>query len=485
MPLANGEMFAGYRILRTLGYGGMGEVYLVAHPRLPRHDALKILPAEMSVDREFRERFNREAERAATLYHPHIVGVHDRGEFDGQLWISMDYIDGPDAGRLLREHYPTGMPPREVVEIVSAVADALDYAHARGLLHRDIKPPNILLTDPERGHRRVLLADFGIARSAADISGLTETNVTLGTVNYAAPEQLMGSAIDGRADQYALAATAHHLLTGSPLFGSSNPAVVISRHLNANPPLLADSHPALVPLDPVLAKALSKNPDHRFRTCTDFANALEHALTSMRGAPVPHPAPAARVVPHVSDHPTSVLTDAYPAEPPPGPVAVIDPPPRWPWVVGAIALILIVGSLAFALWPRHDQTPPVASSASTSPTSRPTTTVTSTSAAVTFDSMRDLVTEFYSELPAQPMDGWAKLDTHYQDRSGLRGYLDFWSSIQSVTVISVTPRDATSVVARLRYVRRDGQSDTEDRWLSVVPKNGRLLIYDSERIGPA
>ena len=151
MPLANGEHFAGFQILRPLGFGGMGEVYLVEHPRLPRQDALKILPVEMSVDSEFRARFNREAELAATLYNPHIVGIHDRGEFDGQLWISMDYIDGPDAGRLLRERYPTGMPVWEVVEIVSAVADALDYAHGRGLLHRDIKPPNILLTKPERG----------------------------------------------------------------------------------------------------------------------------------------------------------------------------------------------------------------------------------------------------------------------------------------------------------------------------------------------
>ena len=495
MPLANGEIFAGYQILRALGSGGMGEVYLAAHPRLPRHDALKILPAEMSGDREFRERFNREAELAATLYNPHIVGVHDRGEFDGQLWISMDYIDGPDAGRLQREHYPAGMPAREVVEIVTAVADALDYAHDRGLLHRDVKPPNILLTNIQRGRRRVLLADFGIARSAADISGLTETNVTLGTVNYAAPEQLMGSPIDGRADQYALAATAYHLLTGSPMFGSSNPAVVISRHLNAASPRLADSHPGLAALDPVLAKALSKNPDDRFRTCTDFANALAHSLATMQAVPVAHTlrAPAAGAPP-ASGHPTSVLPTAYPAESPP-PVAVIDAPPRWPWVLGAIALLVILGALAFALWPRQDQTsaiaPPSPTSTTTSttlptPTSRPTTTTaTATSAAITFDSMRDLVTSFYSQLPAHPTDAWPKLDTHYQDRNGLPDFLGFWSSIQSVTLISVTPRDPTSVVARLKYVRRDGVADTEDRWLSVVPKNGSLLIYDSERIGSA
>jgi serine/threonine protein kinase, bacterial len=114
MPLPNGATFAGFKIVRLLGSGGMGEVYLAEHPRLPRRDALKILPTEVSADAEFRGRFNREADLASTLYHPHIVGVHDRGEYDGQLCISMDYVDGPDAGRLLRDRYPAGMPRREV-----------------------------------------------------------------------------------------------------------------------------------------------------------------------------------------------------------------------------------------------------------------------------------------------------------------------------------------------------------------------------------
>jgi serine/threonine-protein kinase len=458
----------------------MGAVYLAEHPRLPRHDALKILPAEMSADREFRERFNREAELAATLYHPHIVGVHDRGEFNGQLWISMDYIDGPDAGRLQREYYPAGMPPSEVVDILIAVADALDYAHDRGLLHRDVKPPNILLTNPARGRRRVLLADFGIARNAAEVSGLTDTNVTLGTVNYAAPEQLMGSALDGRADQYALAATAYHLLTGAPMFGSSNPAVVISRHLNSPPPLLADTHPALAALDPVMARALSKKPDNRFRTCTDFAHALGQAVASRRPAPA---APPAMPPPPRAEHPTAVLPNALPAEPPP--VAVIPrPPSRWPWAVAGIALLLILWALVLALWPRHQESTP--SAAGITSTTRPLSTTSSTvPGAVTFDAMRALVTSFYSQLPADPMAAWAKLDAHYQNRNGMSDFLGFWSSIQSVTLLSVSPRDSTSVVARLRYVRRDGGVDTEDRWLSVVPKDGTLLIYDSERIGAA
>jgi serine/threonine-protein kinase len=147
----------------------MGEVYLARHPRLPRQDALKVLPASISANAQFRVRFNREADLAATLWHAHIVGVHDGGEFDGRLWISMDYVQGLDAAALSRDQYPRGMPAAEVVEIVCAVAEALDYAHERRLLHRDVKPANILLTEPGHdGRRRILLADFGIAGHTDD-----------------------------------------------------------------------------------------------------------------------------------------------------------------------------------------------------------------------------------------------------------------------------------------------------------------------------
>ena len=282
MPLADGATFAGYTIVRLLGSGGMGEVYLAQHPRLPRRDALKVLPVSVSADNEYRQRFNREADIAAALWHPHIVGVHDRGAFDGQIWISMDYVDGTDAGRMLRERYPDGMPSAEVVDIVTAVAQALDYAHERDLLHRDVKPANILLAYPESGDQRILLADFGIARWVNDISGLTATNMTVGTLSYAAPEQLMGAHLDGRADQYGLAATAFHLLTGAPPFQNSNPAVVISQHLSASPPAIGARRPELSALDPVLGKALSKDPNDRYERCADFARALAHRLD---GAP--------------------------------------------------------------------------------------------------------------------------------------------------------------------------------------------------------
>lgn len=197
-------MFAGYMIVRLLGSGGMGEVYLAEHPRLPRQDALKILGTDISAGEEYRQRFIREADLAAKLWHPNIVRVNDRGEFNGQLWIAMDYVDGTDAASLLRDRYPAG----EVAAIITAIASALDHAHQRGLLHRDVKPANILLGNPaDDDERRILLGDFGIARDIGDVSGLTATNMTVGTLPYAAPEQLMDDQVDGRADQYALAAT--------------------------------------------------------------------------------------------------------------------------------------------------------------------------------------------------------------------------------------------------------------------------------------
>jgi serine/threonine-protein kinase len=356
MPLADGATFAGYTIVRMLGSGGMGEVYLAQHPRLPRRDALKVLPASVSADREYRERFNREADIAATLWHPHIVAVHDRGEFEGQIWISMDFVEGTDAARLLHERHPGGMPPAEVAQIITAVADALDYAHQRNLLHRDVKPANILLASPESGDQRILLADFGIARWANEISGLTATNMTVGTVSYAAPEQLMGERLDGRADQYALAATAFHLLTGSPPFQNSNPAVVISQHLSASPPAIGAQRPELAALDPAFAKALAKDPKERFEHCADFARALSHRLGSgSAGDGGTRMAPVAR------------------HQKPPG-----RSPLRAGVIVPAVLAVLLVAAIAVAVFESRradDERPAAIATPTTSPTvTRPTFT---------------------------------------------------------------------------------------------------------------
>ncbi len=398
MPLADGVTFAGFTIVRMLGSGGMGEVYLARHPRLPRQDALKVLPVSVSADAEFRERFGREADLAATLWHPHIVGVHDRGEFDDRLWIAMDYVEGTDAAGLSREHYPYGMPTTDVVEVISAVAEALDYAHERRLLHRDVKPANILLTEAGNdGRRRILLADFGIARHADDVTGLTATNITIGSVSYTAPEQLMGDDLDGRADQYALAATAFHLLTGAPLFPHTNPAAVIGRHLSTPPPTVSASKPDLCRLDDVLAKALAKQPNDRYDNCQTFARALADAdsgadeAIQTRGFSSPYSTGAAASEPTVHHHvPPTVVSnwgetqehsDTSPDEPsppverPPTPVpappspqgvyeerttrseSVVSISRRTALIVGGIATLFAVGLVAF-IGARLGQPPP-------------------------------------------------------------------------------------------------------------------------------
>ena len=273
MPLAPGASFAGYSIIRMLGTGGTGEVYLARHPTLEREDALKVLPRAMAADREFHARFMRESEIATMLLHPHILQVYDRGEFEGQLWIAMDYVGGSNAAQVMRERFPAGMPPGEALAIVTAVAGALDFAHQRGMLHRDVKPANIFLTDPADGER-ILVTDFGVARSLTEAGRRTATNLTAATVGYAAPEQLTGSVVDGRADQYGLAATAFHLLSGTPPYEESDPATVIRQHVSALPPKLGDRHPELAQLDGALSKALAKNPADRFGSCQEFADAL-------------------------------------------------------------------------------------------------------------------------------------------------------------------------------------------------------------------
>lgn len=275
MPLVSGATAAGFKVVRLLGSEEFGELYVAEHPRFPRHQMLQLIPADVSADLDYRERFTEESDLAAALWHPHIVGLTDRGEFDGQLWLSMDYVDGIDAAQLLGDSYPDGMPPKMVVEIVSAIADALDYAHDRGVLHRYVNPSNILVSKSQSDRRRIALVGFGIARRLGDTNTLTRANVIIGIASFAAPEQLMDDVVDGRADQYALAGTAFHLLTGSPPFAHFNPAVLISKHLNDRPPRPSDLRPDLTDFDAIFVRALAKDPIDRFRRCRDFAKALE------------------------------------------------------------------------------------------------------------------------------------------------------------------------------------------------------------------
>lgn len=373
MPLESGCTFAGFTILKQIGAGGMGEVYLAAHPRLPRQEALKILPAQLCTDSEYRARFHREAELAATLWHPNIVSVHDMGENDGQLWLSMDYVDGTDAAQLLRDQHPKGLPRKEVAAIISAVAEALEYAHEHELLHRDVKPSNILLSKTTRTAQRILLADFGIARSIYG-SDITATNVAVGTVNYASPEQLTGATVDARSDQYSLAATAFQLLCGKYPFDHSNPAVVIGHHLNTPPPRLGLARPKLGAFDDPLSTAMAKRPADRFPSCRDFAEAFAAAAEKPRPtaprivAPLspgmPPTLPAHPPLGHIAT-PTGPPPAARPSLKPPSPSPAARPslkppspppidrasskPPSWALIAVAATLVVIAVVLALSI----------------------------------------------------------------------------------------------------------------------------------------
>ncbi|QIS10381.1 serine/threonine-protein kinase [Nocardia arthritidis] len=271
-----GTVFAGYLIERVLGSGGMGTVYAAKHPRLPRRDALKVLSQRHSADPQFQRRFIREAELAAQLDHPNIVSVHDRGMTDGRLWIAMQFVDGADAAELVRRG---ALPPERAVAVIGAAARGLDAAHRAGLLHRDVKPGNILVESRPGGPDRVYITDFGIARAVGDASGLTVTGAILGTFAYTAPEQLSASTVDHRADIYSLGCTLFELLTGTRPFPYTTPVEVIRAQLQDPPPRPSATNPGLPRrIDEVIATAMAKDPAARQSSCGALANAAAAAL---------------------------------------------------------------------------------------------------------------------------------------------------------------------------------------------------------------
>ncbi|MFI6169935.1 serine/threonine-protein kinase [Nocardia sp. NPDC051052] len=274
--LQTGEVFAGYLIKRVLGHGGMGTVYLAKHPRLPRLTALKLLKRELYSEVEIRRRFEREADLVAQLDHPNIVTVFDRGAEDQQLWISMQYVPGADASCA----DVNVLAPGRAVQIISDTAIALDFAHANEVLHRDVKPANILLAKAPIGQpERVLLTDFGIAGVRGSDTTLSSKGSITATLAFGAPEQLMGQPLDDRADQYSLACTLFWLLTGAAPYLGVNPAAVVNSHLFAPVPMLSRTRADLPPtLDGVLARAMAKRPADRFADCAEFAAAARHAL---------------------------------------------------------------------------------------------------------------------------------------------------------------------------------------------------------------
>lgn len=278
MAIQIGMLLGGYHLDRVLGSGGMGTVYLARHPSLPRWDAIKVLGVEHSADPEYRSRFTREADLAAALDHPNVVAVHTRGETDGQLWIAMQYVEGTDAAAAL-ERDPAAMTPARALRIVTEVGRGLDHAHRRGLLHRDIKPANFLLSATDGDAERVLLTDFGVAKSTVDGVEITRTGKFVATIAYASPEQLEGHRIDHRTDIYGLACAFFKLATGRNPFPGTQPGPVMMAHLFEPPPRVSELRPELsAAVDDVIAVAMAKDPESRFHSCHEFTRALGTAM---------------------------------------------------------------------------------------------------------------------------------------------------------------------------------------------------------------
>ncbi|MGY0500902.1 protein kinase domain-containing protein [Nocardia sp. FBN12] len=274
--LQAGADFAGYQVEGVLGQGGMGTVYLARHPRLPRSVALKLLNREFSADQELQRRFEREADVVAQLDHSSIVGVYDRGSDDGYLWIAMQYIRGTDAAAWDSHAHQPGVTAR----LVGETAAALDYANRHAVLHRDVKPGNILIADAEHGRElRAVLTDFGIARVTTANTQLTATGTFTATLAYASPEQLSGEIVDHRSDQYSLACTLFAMYAGHPPYTATNPGQVVAGHLSQPVPRLTLVRSDLPPaVDSVIARAMAKRRDERFSSATEFTDAFRDAL---------------------------------------------------------------------------------------------------------------------------------------------------------------------------------------------------------------
>ena len=273
-----GHSFAGYRVLAKLGAGGMGQVYLVEHPHLLRREALKVISLNVADNAEFQQRFTNEARTVATLNHPGIVAIHHYGVEGDSPWFTMAYLDGNDlvAG---------GLSDREVGVVALRAAEALDYAHRHGVIHRDVKPANIIVTREADGSiDQVVLLDFGIAK-LMDSTSMTATQAFIGTLAYSATEVIDGQPAGPASDQYALACSIYELLTTVVPFEAPTPTAMMAALLSKPAPELSSRRPDLGALDPVFERALAKDPAQRFPDCVSFARALELVLAPSTGGP--------------------------------------------------------------------------------------------------------------------------------------------------------------------------------------------------------
>jgi hypothetical protein len=279
IELSDGDEFAGYRVERRLGRGGMGVLYLAVEPGLERRVALKLIAPEAASDEVFARRFAEESRIAASIEHPNVVPIYAAGEEAGVPYIAMRYVAGADlARRLTREGR---LSPPAAVDLIAQIGNGLDAIHAAGLIHRDVKPANVLLSGDDGGDH-AYITDFGVARNVSTESGLTQTGRFVGTLDYVAPEQISGGAIDARADVYALGCLLFKLLTGEVPFPKDGDAARLFAHLNDPPPAPSLYVPEVsMALDDVVIRAMSKSPDDRYPSAGDLGRAAQAAL---RGA---------------------------------------------------------------------------------------------------------------------------------------------------------------------------------------------------------
>ncbi len=376
------EQFGPYRIEGLLGRGGMGEVhraYDTAHERVV---ALKLLSEPFVTDEAFRARFRRESQIVARLREPHVIPIHAYGEIDGRLYLDMRLVEGRDLKELLQDG---PLDPARAAAIVAQVAGALDAAHVDGLVHRDVKPSNVLVTSADF----VYLVDFGIARSmTAEGTSITGTGNVIGTLDYMAPERFGDAPITGLVDVYALACVFFECLTGHRPFPAEGAAAQMGAHLTAPPPLLSRARPGLPPaLDAVVARGMAKNPADRYPTAGAFADAVRAAITAL--APpiptwqktLPGFVPAPTTPPRPMPLPTAPRPGPFTGPPPVAPPAAKLPKPqrnRWIALCAALAGVVVI-ALVITYVVTRDKT----QTAGPGPTSPPTTGETSTPATET------------------------------------------------------------------------------------------------------
>jgi serine/threonine-protein kinase len=282
-----GSHIGGYAVESLLGRGGMSTVYLAEDPKLGRKVALKVMAEELAENDSFRTRFVREAQMAANLEHPSIVPVYDAGDAEGILYLAMRVIRGTDLRRVITEGGP--MDPDRALGILRQVASALDAAHRAGLVHRDVKPANVLIS-VEGDDEHAYLTDFGLTKHVASRSGLTRTGQFMGTIDYVAPEQIRGNEVDGRTDLYSLGCVAYECITGTVPFSKDQDVAILFAHLEDERPKITDLRPDLpAAIDEVVATAMARLPDDRYGSCLAFIAAAREALgiSASRGSSEP------------------------------------------------------------------------------------------------------------------------------------------------------------------------------------------------------